>query len=136
MVPMYDQVVSEEYVRSLIPAMVNDEEQFLLVVFNEANPYGAVVGYTEGYDENGSPARGYQKLSAGDVVHPLYDLLYWDAYGQMQTDTFYGEEIVVGSRPLYFGYAPVEPGDYSYAFCLNDVYGGYEFTDFIALSFE
>jgi len=136
MVPMYDQVVSEEYVRSLIPALVNDEEQYLLVVFNEDNPQGAVVGYTEGYDANGSPARGYQRLEAGDVIYPLYDLLYWDAQDELQTDTFYGEEIVVGSRPLRFDYEPVEPGDYSYAFCLNDVYGGYQFTDFIELSFD
>jgi len=136
MVPMYDQIVSDDYVRSLIPALVNDEEQFLLVVFNEDNPYGAVVGYTEGYDSNGNPARGYQKLEPGDVIHPMFDLIYWDETGEMWTDTFYGEEIIVRHQPLDFGYEPVEPGDYSYAFCLNDVYGGYEFTDFIDLYFD
>ena len=105
-------------------------------MFNEANPYGAVVGYTEGYDSNGNPARGYKKLSEGDVIYPCYDLIYWDEYDDMQTDTFYGDEIIVGKWPLEFDYEPVEPGDYSYAFCLNDVYGGYQFTDYIDLSFE
>lgn len=136
MVAMYDQIVSEEYTRSLIPVLVNDEEQYLLVVFNEANPYGTVTGYSEGYDSNGNPVRGYNKLAIGDVIVPLYDLIYWDEDEEMQTEPFCGEEIVVGKEPLSFGYEAVEPGDYCYTFCLNDVYGGYQFTDFAMLSYE
>ncbi len=135
MVPMYDQVVTEGYTRSLIPAMVNGREKYLLVVFNAENPGGAVVGYTEGYDDNGNPARGYDNLKKGDLVVPLFDLMYWDADEEMQLETYQGEAIEVGDKPLEFGRDAVEEGVYFYSFCLNDVFGDYQFTDFAELEY-
>ena len=136
MVPMYDQIVSDDYTRALVPALVNGTEQYLVVVFNAANPDGLVSGYTEGYDENENPARGYIQWEPGDEVCPVYGLLYWNERGEAQTGSHYGETIIVGTQPPAFCRETVEAGDYYYAFCLNDVYGGSQFTDFIGLSFE
>jgi len=136
MVPMYDQIVSDNYTRSLIPALVNDTEQYLVVVFNAANPDGLIVGYTEGYDENDNPARGYTQWEPGDEVCPVYGLLYWNELGEAQTGEYYGESIIIGTEPPAFSRDAIYPGAYYYAFRLIDVYGGSQFTDFIGLSVE
>ena len=135
MVSMTDQIVSETYTRSIIPAMVNDDEQYLIVIFNEQNEHGLVVGYSEGYDQNNNPMRGYTELTPGDVVTPMYDLVYWDENDDMQSVAFIGQDILVEDHGLYFEYAPVEAATYFYALCLNDVFGGYEYTDFIELDY-
>lgn len=136
MVQIIDQVANENYVRSLIPATLNGKETYLLVVFDETNPGGKVVGATEGYNENGQPVRGYEELKEGDVVVPQYDTIYWDAEGKQLSDTYLGDPITVGAGgALEFGYAPVESGAYSYGFCLNDVFGGYQYTDFASLKY-
>ena len=137
MVCIYDQVANENYVRSLIPVLLNGEETYLLVVFDEQNPGGLVVGATEGYNDAGMPVRGYEKIHEGDIVVPQYDLVYWDDNDQQQTEPFEGDPITVGAQgSIPFGYEAVETdADYAYGFCLNDVYGGYSFTDFITLSY-
>ncbi|MDD3336775.1 MAG: clostripain-related cysteine peptidase, partial [Eubacteriales bacterium] len=137
MVCMYDQIVNERYVRSLIPIKLNDKECYLLVIFDNDNPYGYVAGATEGYTESGAPARGTIALEEGDRVIPMYELLYWDENEEMQSEPFEGEEIIVGEdKSIPFAYAEVESdADYVYGFCLTDVYGDYEFTDFITLSY-
>ncbi|MDD3411312.1 MAG: hypothetical protein PHY12_10935 [Eubacteriales bacterium] len=137
MVCMYDQIVNETYIRSAIPVTLNGVEGDLLVAFTQENPYGEVLGFSKGYSELGVPARGYAKLSAGDVVVPQYKLLYWDENDEMQSEPFEGEPITVGAdAALSFGYDDVEEdADYVYGFCLNDVFGDSQFTDFITLTF-
>lgn len=137
MVCMYDQIANERYVRSLIPVTVNGDAYYLLVVFDEENPEGVVVGYTEGYTEAGQPARGYTELERGDVVVPQYELIYWDENNEQQSEPFEGDPITVGADgTISFGHEPVEAdANYSYGFCLNDIYGDYSYTQFITLSF-
>ncbi len=135
MVSMTDQIVTEHYIRSIIPANVNGTEQYLLVVFTEDHPYGLVVGYSQGYDDNGNPAKGYKTLQSGDVIVPLYELLIYHEDGDVQNESFEGDVIIVGADgQVAFGYEPVEPGTYQYAYCLNDVFGDYQFSDFVELS--
>ena len=137
MVCVYDQVANDKYVRSLIPVTRNGEETYLLVVFDEQNPGGVVVGSTEGYNDAGVPVRGYDKLVEGDIIVPQYELIYWDENDDQQSEPFEGDAITVGKDgAITFGYEPVETGaDYVYCFCLNDIYGGYQFSDFMPLSF-
>lgn len=137
MVCMYDQISNENYTRSLIPVTVNGEPQYLLVVFDQENPSGSVIGYTQGYTEAGMPVRGYTRLKRGDVVIPQYELLYWDENDEQQSEPFEGDPITVGSSgSIGFEYAQVEgDADYAYGFCLTDIFGDYQFTDFITLSY-
>ncbi len=137
MVCMYDQISNERYIRALIPITLNGAEQYLLVVFDAENQGGKVLGATEGYTESGMPARGYTALQSGDVIVPQYDLLYWDENDQQQTEPFQGDPITVGADgTVGFQYAQVEnDAQYQYGFCLTNIYGDYEFTDFTALSY-
>lgn len=128
-----DQSVTEKVRRSLIDVTVNGEEKYLLVIFDEAHPQGEVIGYTQGYNEAGLPVRGYEKLKAGDIIVPMYDMLYWDEQDNEQYESFEGEPITVTEEPLAFGYEDLAGGDleYVYSFCLNDIFGDYQFSDFI-----
>ena len=128
-----DQSVTEKVCRSLIDVTVNGEEKYLLVIFDEAHPQGEVIGYTQGYNEAGLPVRGYEKLKAGDIIVPMYDMLYWDEQDNEQYESFEGEPITVTEEPLAFGYEDLAGGDleYVYSFCLNDIFGDYQFSDFI-----
>jgi hypothetical protein len=134
LVCMTDQIITEKTRRSIIDVTVNGEECYLLVIFDEKRPNGEVVGYTEGYNENGLPVRGYEKLKAGDVIVPLYQLITWDEEDNEQSETFEGDPITVTDQPLQFGYEDLNGSDssYVYAFCLNDIFGDYEFSDFIS----
>lgn len=132
---MTDQIVTANTRRSIIDVTVNDEEVYLLVVFDAARPGGEVVGYTEGYTEHGLPVRGYEKLKKGDVIVPMYDMLYWDDADEMQTARFAGDPITYTGETLTFGYQDITDQEtaYVYAFCFNDVFGGYTFSDFVEL---
>jgi hypothetical protein len=134
LVCMTDQTVTEKTRRSMIDVTVNGEECYLLVIFDGKRPGGEVVGYTEGYNENGLPVRGYEKLKAGDVIVPVYQLISWDEMDNEQSETFEGDPITVTDQPLQFGYEDLNGSDASfvYAFCLNDIFGEYEFSDFIS----
>ena len=63
-------------------------------------------------------------------------LIYWDENDDQQSETTEGDPITVGKDGyIPFAYEAVETGaDYVYGFCLNDVYGDYQFTDFTTLS--
>ena len=137
MVCLYDQIANERYIRSLIPVTVNGVECYLLVVFDEQSPGGRVIGWTEGYTEAGLPARGYTELQQDDVIVPQYELIYWDEDGQQQSEPFQGDPIAVGADgDISFGYAAVEAeAEYSYGFCLTDIYGDSTFSEFLPLSF-
>lgn len=137
MVCMYDQIANERYVRSLIPVTVNGLETYLLVIFDDETPGGRVVGYTEGYTDEGVPARGVTELKPGDEVMPVYALLYWDEDGNQCEEPFEGDPITVGSScTIPFEFAAVERNaDYIYSFCLTDIYGDSTFSDFISISF-
>lgn len=136
LVHMTDQIVTERTRRSLIDARVNDLDGYLLVVFDEQRPGGEVIGYTEGYGENGMPARGYTKLSPGDVIVPQYYLYYYDEDGEEYTEMFDGDPIVYTGEALSFGYESMigSDTDFAYTFCLNDIFGDYAFTDFVYFS--
>ncbi|NLO86798.1 MAG: hypothetical protein GX096_15435 [Clostridiales bacterium] len=137
MVCIYDQIANERYIRSLIPVTLNGEESYLLVIFDEETPGGRIVGWTEGYGENGLPVRGYNQLQKGDEIIPQYELIYWDADGDQQIEPFEGDPITIGkSASVDFSFQTVEAdADYCYCFCLTDIYGDSTFTEYHALSF-
>lgn len=137
MVCMYDQVANDRYVRSLIPITLNGEATYLLMSFDEENPNGTVLGTTEGWTENGMPARGITELKKGDVVIPQYELIYWDEEGNQCVEPFEGDPITVGSSlTIPFAFEQVEGDvDYVYGFCLTDIYGDEVLSDFLTLSY-
>ena len=136
-VMMYDQLVNGGMRRSVIPVRCNDVEGYLLVMRRGFDSDWTIVGFTQGYDDAGLPVRGSTPLTEGDVVTPIYNVLYADAGGELQEMTMDGDPIVAGEGgAIDFGFHSLEGSDatYLYCFCLTDIYGEIQLSDFI--SFE
>lgn len=137
MVMMYDQLVNGGMRRSVIPVRCNDVEGYLLVMRRSYDSDWTIVGFTQGYDDAGLPVRGSTPLTKGDVVTPIYNVLYEDEDGELQEMTMDGDPIVAGKDGFIdFGFYSLEGSDatYLYCFCLTDIYGEIQLSDFI--SFE
>lgn len=136
-VMMYDQLVNGGMRRSVIPVRCNDVEGYLLVMRRSYDSDWTIVGFTQGYDDAGLPVRGSTPLTEGDVVTPIYNVLYEDEDGELQEMTMDGDPIVAGKGgAIDFGFYSLEGSDatYLYCFCLTDIYGEIQLSDFI--SFE
>lgn len=136
-VMMYDQLVNGGMRRSVIPVRCNDVEGYLLVMRRSYDSDWTIVGFTQGYDDAGLPVRGSTPLTEGDVVTPIYNVLYADEDGELQEMTMDGDQIVAGKDGFIdFGFYSLEGSDatYLYCFCLTDIYGEIQLSDFI--SFE
>ena len=134
MVMMYDQLVNGGMRRSVIPVRCNDVEGYLLVMRRSYDSNWTIVGFTQGYDDAGLPVRGSTPLTEGDVVTPIYNVLYEDEDGELQEMTMDGDPIVAGKDGFIdFGFYSLEGSDatYLYCFCLTDIYGEIQLSDFI-----
>lgn len=137
LVMLYDQLVNGGMRRSVIPVRCNDVEGYLLVMRRSANSDWTIVGFTQGYDDAGLPVRGSSPLCEGDVITPIYNVLYEDEDGELQEMTIDGDPIVAGKGgAIDFGFYSLEGSEstYLYCFCLTDIYGEIQLSDFI--SFE
>lgn len=137
LVMLYDQLVNGGMRRSVIPVRCNDIEGYLLVMRRSASSDWTVVGFTQGYDDAGLPVRGSSPLCEGDVITPIYNVLYEDEDGELQETTIDGDPIVAGDGgAIDFGFYSLEGSEstYLYCFCLTDIYGEIQLSDFI--SFE
>ena len=81
-----------------------------------------------------SASRSSTPLTEGDVVTPIYNVLYADEDGELQEMTMDGDPIVAGKDGFIdFGFYSLEGSDatYLYCFCLTDIYGEIQLSDFI-----
>lgn len=137
LVMLYDQLVNGGMRRSVIPVRCNGIEGYLLVMRRSASSDWTIVGFTQGYDDAGLPVRGSSPLCEGDVITPIYNVLYEDEDGELQEMTIDGDPIVAGEGgAIDFGFYSLEGSEstYLYCFCLTDIYGEIQLSDFI--SFE
>ena len=109
---------------------MNDKETNLRLKLTEDKI--VIEGAWDGINsESGASSRDIVKLKRGDKIVPLYysysienDYEEEDGYG------YYGDEYVFDGEPeIYYDY--MYPGEYLYAFCIDDIYGDYYMTDFI-----
>ena len=139
----YDQSSTGASRRSLIPVKVNDEETYLVVVFENGSTEGRILGYNDGVDDNGLPIRYVNRLEEGDVIAPVYSLLYssWEDWedpdAEMEKTEFDGDPII-WQEGVTVTYGSLEDEDayfdYQFAFYLNDIFGDCEMSDFFAFT--
>ncbi len=137
MVAMYDTMNSGGLRRAVIPVLYNGREGYLMVTKTPATRDWVIVGFSQGYGENGIPARGTEKLMEGDVIIPLFT-----AYAMMEDDedvtefTFEGETVTVGpGGTISLAFEDMTGGGetLSYMFCfeLTDIYGGTQQSELV-----
>lgn len=141
LVPLYDQTRTENSRRSLIPVKLNGEYTYLVVVFRAGSDEGRVIGANAGYDDSGLPIRETTKLKDGDVIVPVYT-----AYiGEADSDEDYEEEEFEGDPITWRDGMTVsyvsfgddwddddEPMVMEFCFVVNDIFGDYSMSDFVA----
>ena len=114
------------------PVKVNGEEKNLRFVWNYENDEVLVLDLWDGIDENGVASRTGSALNPGDRIMPLYDAFSLSSDDEF---TYSGEEFVwKDGDELYFDL--LTDGDYLYAFCINDIFGGSYLTDFVEFFVE
>lgn len=129
---LYISLVTEEYIVYNSPVLLNGEYSYLRIVqyFDDGSAY--IESICAGIDENGMASRDSVSLEYGDVIVPVYD-----GYAIEGDDMYYyyGEEYSYNGDDS-IEYLLLEPGDYLYAFCIDDIYGDYYVTDYVDLAVD
>lgn len=138
LVPLYDQTSNEHSRRSLIPVKLNGQYTYLVVLFPAGETEGRIIGANAGYDDNGLPIRSVTKLQDGDVIIPVYKMLYAvDGQEDLEEGEFDGDAITWkdGMTVTYEDMADEEdPTEMLFSFVFNDIFGSYTMSEVI--SFE
>ncbi len=114
------------------PVKVNGEEKNLRFAWDYESGDVRILDLWDGIGENGVASRPGNSLKPGDRIVPLYDAVSLNSDDEYQ---YYGEELVwEEGDELYFDL--LMDGDYLYAFCINDIFGGSYMTDFVELFVE
>ena len=141
LVPLYDQTATERGRRSLIPVKVNGEYTYLVAVFSAGSDEGRIIGTNAGYDDNGLPIRETTKLKEGDVIVPVYTMYVGEAGSddEYEEAEFEGDPITwhEGMTVSYASFGgdsdDDEPMVMQFCFVLNDIFGDYTMSEFIAV---
>ena len=104
-----------------VPAMLNGERVELILVFDNANPYGYISGarpvYTEGETE--TVAKGLTEINVGDTLDFICD--YYTYEGEYQDSYFLGEQMVV-TENMEISNVDVGEGKVRVTYRFTDIY--------------
>ena len=118
-VAYYHESSDDGIIRGYIPAFLNDARAELVVIFDDANPRGAIVGarnvYVDG--ETDTVAKSCEELVPGDTLEFICD--YYTYAGEYQNTYYLGEPMTVTDRMVL---SNVDVGD-------GGVLTLYRFTD-------
>ncbi len=115
---------TDDYMIYSSPILLNGEEMFLRM--RQMNDGSVVIdGVWDGISENGAADRTAHELSKGDKITPLYYCI--DDEGN-DIDNFTGLSYKINDD-FYIDYDLLLDGDYTYAFCIDDMFGDYLVTD-------
>ena len=113
-----------------VPALVNGEEAYIEVQWDDQHPHGYVVGYQYEYD-NGVTPKGYIEFVEGDTIDYLYDF-YNDNYEYEGAFTL--RDTVTYSGPMTVSYEEVTGGTVLVAYQLTDTYGNQYLTETVTFN--
>ena len=127
--------ITDDYVIYTAPILLNGEETYLRIRQYFDDGKVKVEGAWEGIDECGASDRRIIKLQNGDSITPTYFCI--DDEGD-DLDEYEGEAYTVKSKKgnLRVGYDYLFDGDYSYSFCITDIFGDDFVTDPVTFNLE
>ncbi len=125
--------VTDDYIIYTSPILLNGEDTHLRMRQYLDDGRVKVEGAWEGIDEYGASDKDIIKLRKGDKITPLYYCI--DEDGE-DLDEYEGESYTIKSDKgtLKVEYDYLYAGDYSYAFCITDIYGDDYVTDLISFN--
>ncbi len=115
-------------IKGRVPAMLNDELVDIIVVFDNENPYGSVLGAQIKYDsefETNTIAKGLLDIVAGDIIDFLCDYYTYDGD---YSDTYFLGEQYTATGNWEIENLSVGNQDYQMTYRLTDIYGNTYWT--------
>lgn len=104
-----------------VPVLLNGERANLILVFDNANPYGYIAGartdYAEGETE--TVAKGMEALQVGDTLDFICDYYSYD--GDFLDSYYLGEQMIV-SENMTISNVDVGEGDVKVTYRFTDIY--------------
>ncbi len=104
-----------------VPAMLNGERVNLILVFDDANPYGYIAGarteYAEGETE--TIAKGMTEINVGDKLDFICD--YYSYSGEYKDSYYLGEQMTV-TENMAISNVDVGEGDVRVTYRFTDIY--------------
>ena len=110
-------------IKGRIPAMLNGELVDIIVVFDNENPYGVVLGAQVKYDtatQTETVAKGLVDIAADDKIDYLCD---YYTYAGVYSDTYYLGDAYTATGQWKIENLSVGNGGYQMTYRLTDIYG-------------
>lgn len=117
-----------------VPAYVNNQEVEIILIWDNDNPTGEVVGYRYGYEDSAIQLRGLIPIKTGDVLEFVVD--YYNYDGEYEDSYYLGEALVVDEAGLSVSYAEIGDGDCLVYYCITDLYQNSYLTEGIIFEYE
>ncbi len=113
-------------IRGRVPAKLNGERVDLMLVFDNENPYGYILGARTDYDESetGTEAKGLTALNPGDTLEFLCDYYSYDG---TYTDSYYLGEPMTVTENMQISNVDVG-GETKRTYRLTDIYNQHYWT--------
>ncbi|HOO27374.1 MAG TPA: clostripain-related cysteine peptidase, partial [Lachnospiraceae bacterium] len=139
---MYEIDRTDTQIRYAIPAYINEQDMDIIVVYDEQNPEGKVVGARPGSEsETNMASRQMTEISPGDEI----TLYYWaELFLDEGTDEelaenyeegcwYSGEPWTVPDEGLVLARYELEEDEYLYSFALYDTANEVHYTEFMEI---
>lgn len=110
-------------IRGRVPALLNDVAVDIVVVFDDENPYGRVLGAQRRYDaeaETPTIAKGLIDIVAGDRIDYLCD--YYTYEGEY-SDTYMLGDPYTATGTWEIENLPIDSEAYQMTYRITDIYG-------------
>jgi len=115
-------------IKGRIPAMLNDQLVDIIIVFDNENPYGSVLGAQIKYDqetETETVAKGLLEIAEGDRIDFLCD--YYTYEGEYN-DTYYLGDQYIATREWEIENLSIGNNNYQMTYRITDIYGNRYWT--------
>jgi hypothetical protein len=117
LISMYITNNTDEYLEYSIPALLNNKEVNIKVIFNDDYPNGKISGVWQGINKiSGMSYKEISSLSFGDELIPLF---YFEDKASNTSGYIKGEKIIVENLDLTYDY--IDSGNYLYGFYIIDL---------------
>ena len=125
---VYYEVVEqkENFEKGKVPALLNDEEVNLIIIWDEKHPDGYVIG-AEPIEKTTLHGKGYIKIKENDKIDFIVD--YYDYEGNYDDSYILGDTLTVGKEGLKVSYEWLGDGECNIYYILTDIYNNEHYTE-------
>ena len=128
-VPFYTYESTDKYSKGKVRVLLNEEEASLIVIWDEKNPDGIVIGaeIENQYGDTTINSKGLKKIKKGDKIEFICD--YYTYEGKYEDSYIFGEELIVGDEGLTVSYEEITDGTLYVYYKITDVYNNTYYTE-------